>query len=109
LRILLTRWGCLVATAHDLAEARAALAEFGAPDVIIADYHLDSSDGVAAIRALREDLGRSVAAILATADRSPEVRDEAAREDVPVMNKPLKPAPLRAQLTRYSAMREAAE
>ena len=96
-------------TAHGLAEARAALAEFGAPDVIIADYHLDSGDGVAAIRALREDLGRSVPAILATADRSPEVRDEAAREDVLVMNKPLKPAPLRAQLTRYSAMREAAE
>ena len=48
-------------------------------------------------------------AILATADRSPEARDEAAREDVVVMNKPLKPAPLRAQLTRYSALREAAE
>ena len=26
-----------------------------------------------------------------------------------VMNKPLKPAPLRAQLTRYGALREAAE
>jgi hypothetical protein len=37
------------------------------------------------------------------------VRDEAAREDVAVMNKPLKPAALRAQLTRYGAMREAAE
>ena len=58
---------------------------------------------------MRERFGRSIAAILATADRSPEVRDEAAREDVVVMNKPLKPAPLRAQLTRYSAMREAAE
>jgi len=109
MRILLRRWGCVVATAHGLAEARTALAEFGAPDVIIADYHLDSGDGVAAVRALRGDLGRSVPAILATADRSPEVRDEAAREDVLVMNKPLKPAPLRAQLTRYSAMREAAE
>ena len=103
------RWGCLVATAHGLAEAGAALDAFGAPDVIIADYHLDSGDGVAAIRALRERFGRSTSAILATADRSPEVRDEAAREDVVVMNKPLKPAPLRAQLTRYGAIREAAE
>ena len=51
LRVLLTRWGCLVATAHGLAEAMAALDAFGAPDVIIADYHLDSGDGVAAIRA----------------------------------------------------------
>ena len=53
----------------------AALETFGAPDVIIADYHLDSGDGVAAIRAVRERLGRSTPAILATADRSPEVRD----------------------------------
>jgi hypothetical protein len=37
------------------------------------------------------------------------VRDEAARADIIILNKPLKPAPLRAQLTRYSAMREAAE
>jgi Na+/proline symporter/signal transduction histidine kinase len=106
---LLSRWGCLVATAHGLVEAHAALDAFGAPDVIIADYHLDSGNGVAAIRELRERFGRSIAAILATADRSPEVRDEAEREDAVVMNKPLKPAPLRAQLTRYSAMREAAE
>ena len=68
-----------------------------------------SGNGVAAIRALRERFGRSTPAILATADRSPEVRDEAARADVIVMTKPLKPAPLRAQLTRYTALREAAE
>ena len=82
---------------------------FGPPDVIIADYHLDLGDGVAAIRGLRQRFGRSTPAILATADRSLEVRDEAARADVIVMTKPLKPAPLRAQLTRYAALREAAE
>jgi CheY-like chemotaxis protein len=109
LRALLTRWGCLVATAYGLEEAMAALDAFGPPDVIIADYHLDLGDGVAAIRALRERFGRSTPAILATADRSLEVRDEAARADVIVMTKPLKPAPLRAQLTRYAALREAAE
>jgi Na+/proline symporter/signal transduction histidine kinase len=109
MRVLLGRWGCAVATAHGLDEASAALAEFGEPEVIIADYHLDSGDGVAAIRALREQFGRNIPAILATADRSPEVRDAAAREDAVVMNKPIKPAPLRALLTRFSAMREAAE
>ena len=109
MRVLLKRWGCRVATAHGLEEAEAALDEFGAPDVVIADYHLDSGDGLAAIQAVRERFGGSLAAILVTADRSPEVRDKAARADVVVMNKPLKPAPLRAQLTRYSAMREAAE
>jgi CheY-like chemotaxis protein len=109
MRVLLTRWGCVVATAHGLEEATAALDAFGPPDVIIADYHLDSGDGVAAIRSLRERSGRSTPAILATADRSPEARDEAERADVLVMYKPLKPAPLRAQLTRYAAVREAAE
>jgi Na+/proline symporter/signal transduction histidine kinase len=109
LRVLLTRWGCLVATAQGLDDAETALEAIGAPDVIIADYHLDSGDGVAAIRSLRERFGRSTPAILITADRSLEVRDEAARADVIVMTKPLKPAPLRAQLTRYAALREAAE
>ena len=81
----------------------------GAPDAIIADYHLDEGDGLAAIAALRERLGFSVAAILATAERSQEVRDAAARADVALLNKPLKPAPLRAQLTRCLALRAAAE
>jgi len=109
LSVLLKRWGCGVATAHGVDEACAALDAFGAPDVVIADYHLDSSDGVAAIRGLRERLGRRLPAILVTADRSPDARNKAEREDVVVMNKPLKPAPLRAQLTRYAALREAAE
>ena len=47
-------------------------------------------------------------AVLATADRSVEVR-AACAADVLVMTKPVKPAPLRAQLTRYAALREAAE
>jgi Na+/proline symporter/signal transduction histidine kinase len=109
MRSLMSRWGCAVVTAHGLAEAREALEAFGAPDVVIADYHLDQGDGVEAIRALRADLGRDVPAILATADRSLEVREDAARADIIILNKPLKPAPLRAQLTRYGAMREAAE
>jgi Na+/proline symporter/signal transduction histidine kinase len=109
MRTLLGRWGCVVATAHGLDEAREALIGFGAPDLVIADYHLDNGDGIAAIRALRQDLERAIPAILATADRSPEVRDEAAREDIVILHKPVKPAPLRAQLSRMSAMREAAE
>jgi signal transduction histidine kinase len=109
LSVLLKRWGCRIATAKGLEETVSALDALGAPDVILADYHLDSGDGLAAIRALRERFGRGIPAILVTADRSPEVRNEAEREGVTVMNKPLKPAPLRAQLTRYAALREAAE
>jgi hypothetical protein len=38
-----------------------------------------------------------------------EVREAAGRADVALLNKPLKPAPLRAQLRRCQALREAAE
>jgi len=109
MQTLLMRWGCAVATAHGLAEARDALQGFGAPDLIIADYHLDDGDGIEAIRRLREELKRRVPAILATADRSEAARDAAARHDIVILHKPLKPAPLRAQLARMNAMREAAE
>jgi Na+/proline symporter/signal transduction histidine kinase len=111
MQILLAKWGCEVAVAHDLGEARQAMKTFAAraPEVIIADYHLDEGDGVTAIIALREESGLPIPAILATADRSPEVRAAAERADVSIMNKPLKPAPLRAQLTRFSALRAAAE
>ena len=109
MRTLLARWGCVVATAHGLKEARDELESFGAPDIIIADYHLDEGDGIETIRALREHLKRPTPAILATADRSPEARDEAARHDIVILHKPLKPAPLRAQIARSIATREAAE
>jgi len=109
MRALASRWGCRIATAAGVAEARARLKDFGTPDVVIADYHLDEHDGVEAIRALRAELGVSVPAILATADRSLEMRAAAAEEDIVILNKPLKPALLRAQLTRYISLRDAAE
>ena len=110
MRVLLGKWGCRIAVARSLDEALEALGELdGTPDAIVADYHLDEGDGLAAIAALRERVGFPVAAILATADRSQEVREAAARADVALLNKPLKPAPLRAQLRRCLALRPAAE
>ncbi len=102
--------GLRVATAHGLAEARAALAGFGAAR----RHHrrLSSRRGRrhrGDPRAARGSAAERMPAILATADRSLEARDAAAREDIVILNKPLKPAPLRAQLARFSAMREAAE
>jgi len=103
-------WGCTVAIGADLAEAKAALEARGLrPDVIIADYHLDDSDGVSTIGALRAAYGADLPAILATADRSPEVRDLAASHDIRVLNKPLRPAALRALLAQWRVMRGAAE
>ena len=58
------------------------------PDVIIADYHLDEGDGLAAIAALRERFGADIPAILATADRSAEVREAALRAQIAILYKP---------------------
>ena len=110
MRTLLSRWGCKAAVAAGLTDATARLADLGgAPDVIIADYHLDEGDGLFVIAALRAKLGTEVAAILATADRSQELRDAAERANVHMLNKPLKPAPLRALLMRALQTKQFAE
>jgi Na+/proline symporter/signal transduction histidine kinase/CheY-like chemotaxis protein len=107
MRILIGKWGCQVATAGGVAEALTRLDP--SPDIVIADYHLDDGDGLAAIAAVRQRLGAAIPAVLATADRSVEVRDACAAADVALLNKPVKPAPLRALLTRGLSLKQAAE
>jgi CheY-like chemotaxis protein len=93
-----------------VAEAQAALEARGAaPHVIIADYHLDCDDGITAIALLRRAYGADTPALLATADRTPEVRDLAEANDIRVLNKPLKPAVLRSILSQWRITRRAAE
>jgi len=77
------------------------------PDVIIADYHLDSGDGISAITVLRERFGAHLPAILVTADRSRELNDTAADRDIRVLNKPLRPATLRALLSQWRILEAA--
>ncbi len=107
---LLHGWNCRALTGTDLTEALAAInASDVAPDGLLVDYHLDEGDGIGAIAELRRRLGRHVPAILITADRSRHVREEARVEGVHVLNKPLKPASLRALITQWRVQRVAAE
>lgn len=110
MQTLLSGWGCEV---HGAPGPREALELLGArrrkPDIIIADYHLDDGDGLEAVTALRWKLGQDIPAVLLTADRSPAVRDAAAAKDMHVLNKPLKPAALRAILAQRRARLTAAE
>ena len=54
MRLLLSGWGCDTWTASDLESAHQALRTHKAlPEVIIADYHLDETDGLEVIKALR--------------------------------------------------------
>ncbi len=98
---LLTGWGCDVATASGEAGALTHLARTTEkPDLIIADYHLDDGQlGDAVIRTLRKTAGVDLPAMIVTADRTPELRDRLLKEGLRVLQKPVKPAQLRALLT----------
>ncbi|MBN9274664.1 MAG: hypothetical protein J0J15_31355, partial [Mesorhizobium sp.] len=76
---------------------------------ILADYHLDDETGLDLIVRLRARHGEDIPAVLVTADRSGEVRAAATRLDVPVINKPLKPAALRSAMARVRPLAPAAQ
>ena len=106
---LLGGWGCKVLTAANLSTALAALKQTSwAPAGLLVDYHLDEGNGIDAIIDLRRRLGGDLPAILITADRSPAVRAAAHARDIPVLNKPVKPAALRALLAQWRVQRVAA-
>jgi CheY-like chemotaxis protein len=106
---LLDSWGCHVLKALDLATAIAAVrASPHPPDGLLIDYHLDDGNGIDAVVALRGAFGAGLPAILITADRSPAVRQAARRANIQVLNKPVKPASLRALLAQCRVQRVAA-
>ncbi len=106
MRLLLEGWGCSVTGVADTGgferERQAC------PDIVLADYHLDGENGLDAIAKLRQIHGSDLAAIMITADRSNEVRAAADEMNVPIINKPVKPAVLRAMITRMRRMTPAA-
>jgi CheY-like chemotaxis protein len=95
--------------ATDLAEALAAIDASGAePHGFLVDYHPDGDSGVTVIAELRRRPSRHVPAILMTTDRSAHVREEARSEGMHLLNKPIKPAALRALMTQWQVQRVAA-
>ena len=109
MEMVLTGWGCRVIKAADLAAATASIDEASfTPRALLIDYHLDEGNGIEAITALRKRYGTDLTAILITADRSPDVREEARAHGVQVLNKPVKPAALRALITQVRIKRAVA-
>ncbi len=97
---LLGQWGCEVVTAVD---QQAALEVLGtqAPDLILADFHLDHGvTGNRVVQALRGHYACEIPAVIITADRSDQCRRELQQMGVPLLNKPVKPAKLRAVLSQ---------
>lgn len=101
---LLETWGCKPHGAAGPADAARIAASLGPSlDIILADYHLDQSDGIALITDLRRKAKRNIPAILITADRSPEVADKALAHDIHLLRKPVRPAALRAAMAHLQA------
>lgn len=93
---LLQAWGCVVTTADDERKAITAWHQFQ-PDIILADYHLDQNQtGTHILKALEQETGERTPAVVITADRSDPVRQEITRLGAVRLNKPVKPAKLRA-------------
>jgi signal transduction histidine kinase/Na+/proline symporter len=110
MKSLLGNWQCTVLTARGVEEALAVLADKPVtPGIILADYHLEQGTGMECIAAIRRQTGFKVPAVLITADRSPDVEEQARAMDLHLLRKPLKPAALRALMARLYTRRTAAE
>ena len=102
MKTLLTAWDAEVIAVADPEAAIEAIEAAGRPVTgLLVDYHLDRGNGLAAIRDIRRRFGDAIPAILITADRSPQVRAAARDENIVVLNKPVKPASLRALLGQW--------
>ncbi len=102
---LLGGWNCDVRTAAAGSEWRRAL-DGDAPDLIIADYHLaEEEKGPDVVTEICGVVERVIPAIIVTADPSEELREDAARRGHVVMGKPVKPAALRALMSRMLSQR----
>lgn len=102
---LLENWGLEVITTPDPADAVATAALAQGPAMLIVDYQLDDGlTGDAAIAMLREKAGRDIPAMVITADRAEETKALFADLSLPVLNKPVKPAQLRALLRQLEVL-----
>ena len=110
MKTLLSSWQCPVITAMDSAEAIEQLkAARVTPDIIISDYHLDREDGCEAIRAIEAACNADIPGIIVTADGSQDVRRTSLTGGHAFLQKPIKPAALRALISSLIVQRQAAE
>jgi Na+/proline symporter/CheY-like chemotaxis protein len=107
---LLAGWQCETILAANQDQAVAGLQAAGRfPDGLLVDYHLDQGTGIEVVTELRRLFGAEISAALITADRSAGVRERARALGIQVLNKPLKPASLRAVMSQWTTRRVAAE
>lgn len=99
--LVLGAWGCRTIEAGSPRAALEGVSRVGTPpDFIVADYHLASGHtGCDAIASVREAYECSAAAVVLTADRTPEVRERVAAAGYWYLNKPVRVDRLRALMS----------
>jgi signal transduction histidine kinase/Na+/proline symporter/CheY-like chemotaxis protein len=99
---LLSAWGC---SAVALRTGKAVLDYCSKnqipPDAILADYNLEEENGLDVIQSVRDYYSKDIDAALITADRSEEVQHRTVALGVSLINKPVRPAILRALLSHF--------
>ena len=99
---LLTRWGCQVWTARNRDECAALLSDGMRPQLALVDYHLDDGEtGTELMAWLRTRLGEPVPGVVISADGRPETVAQVHAAGLDYLAKPVKPAALRALLSRH--------
>lgn len=99
---LLSRWGCQVFTARNREECAALLHDGMRPQLALVDYHLDDGEtGTELMAWLRTRLGEPVPGVVISADGHPETVAQVHAAGLDYLAKPVKPAALRALLSRY--------
>lgn len=103
---LLTRWGCQVWTARSRAECEQLLSDDVRPQLALVDFHLDEGEtGTELMVWLRKRLGEPVPGVVISADGRPELIAEVHASGLDFLAKPVKPAALRALLSRHLTLR----
>jgi len=106
MRSLLSRWGCQVWTARNRIECAQLLSENVRPTLALVDYHLDQGDtGTELMAWLRTELGEPLPGVVISADGRPELIAQVHAAGLDYLAKPVKPAALRALLSRHLSLR----
>ncbi|WP_426141436.1 hybrid sensor histidine kinase/response regulator [Pseudomonas sp. DWP3-1-2] len=102
---LLTRWGCQVWTARDRQQCEALLEQGVRPQLALVDFHLDEGEtGTQLMAWLRTRLGEPVPGVVISADGRPELIAQVHAAGLDFLAKPVKPAALRALLSRHVSL-----
>lgn len=104
------KWGCAVFSAANAEEALQLVRSGAAPiDAILSDYRLGAGlNGVAAAKALAEELGRALPTLILTGETGAEAIAEIVASGFDLLHKPASADQLRAALARLFEARVAA-